>query len=158
MSLSQKTEEPKSMQIKYLGTGAAEGIPGLFCHCENCRRARELGGRNLRSRSQALIDGKILIDWPADAYMHMCDNAIDYALISTLLITHTHGDHFYPADLTMRRPGFAHIDDCKPLDIYGSEDILPDVEKYAAECPKTAPISSACIPSPRALPLKRTAV
>jgi len=127
------------MQIQYLGTGAAEGLPALFCHCENCRRAQVLGGRNIRSRSQALIDGKIVIDWPADSFMHMRDNAIDYARISTLLITHNHGDHFYPADFSLRRPGFAHIDDCKPLDIYGSEDILPDVEKYVVKLPENNP-------------------
>ncbi|HPS34417.1 MAG TPA: MBL fold metallo-hydrolase [Oscillospiraceae bacterium] len=127
------------MQIKYLGTAAAEGIPGLFCHCENCRRARELGGHNLRSRSQALVNNKILIDWPADTYMHMIDNAIDYACISTLLVTHTHSDHFYPADLAMRRPGFAHIDDCKPLDIYGSEDIRPEIENHVEKWPENSP-------------------
>ncbi len=127
------------MQIKYLGTAAAEGIPGLFCHCENCRRARERGGRNLRSRSQALIENKILIDWPPDSYLHMRDNALDYASISTLLITHIHGDHFCPAELAMRRPGFAAIDDCKPLDIYGSEDILADIEKYVDKLPENSP-------------------
>ncbi|HOP09933.1 MAG TPA: MBL fold metallo-hydrolase [Oscillospiraceae bacterium] len=127
------------MQIQYLGTGAAEGLPALFCHCENCRRARLLGGHNIRSRSQTLIDDKILIDWPADSFMHMRNCNIDYAHISTLLITHTHGDHFYPADFAMRRPGFAHIDDCKPLDIYGSEDILPDMEKYIVKLPESNP-------------------
>jgi len=127
------------MRIQYLGTGAAEGFPALFCHCENCRLAHERGGRNIRSRSQALIDDNLLIDWPADALMHMRDNDIDYARISTLLITHTHGDHFYPVDLSMRRPGYAHIDDCKPLDIYGSEDILPGIEKYAVKLPEDSP-------------------
>ena len=48
------------MKLQFLGTAAAEGFPALFCQCENCKRARELGGRNIRSRSQALVDGKIL--------------------------------------------------------------------------------------------------
>ena len=54
------------MQLHYLGTAAAEGFPGLFCDCDTCRRARAEGGRSLRTRSQALIDGRLLIDLPAD--------------------------------------------------------------------------------------------
>ena len=44
------------MQLIYLGTAAAEGIPGAFCSCAICQEARRLGGRNIRTRSQALID------------------------------------------------------------------------------------------------------
>ncbi len=29
------------MKIKYLGTGAAEGIPALFCRCAICNEARK---------------------------------------------------------------------------------------------------------------------
>ena len=31
------------MKIQYLGTGAAEGIPAIFCECDTCKKARELG-------------------------------------------------------------------------------------------------------------------
>ena len=48
------------MKLKYLGTAAAEGIPAMFCECNNCKEARRRGGRDLRTRSQALIDGKVL--------------------------------------------------------------------------------------------------
>ena len=33
------------MRIKYLGTGAAEGIPGMFCACAACKRALKAGGK-----------------------------------------------------------------------------------------------------------------
>ncbi len=59
------------MRIKYFGTAAAEGFPGLFCSCEACERARKAGGKNIRTRSQALIDRALLIDFPADTYMHV---------------------------------------------------------------------------------------
>ena len=39
------------MKIKYLGTGAAEGWPGVFCNCQHCREAREKGGKNICTRS-----------------------------------------------------------------------------------------------------------
>lgn len=113
------------MKIKYLGTAAAEGIPALFCHCENCIKARKNGGKDIRTRSQAIVDDRILIDWPSDAYMHMILHKIDYAEINTLLITHTHEDHFYPDDWGNRRPNFSHIDGCSQLNLYGSEDIKP---------------------------------
>ena len=58
------------MKIQYLGTAAAEGIPAIFCECETCKKTRERGGKNIRTRSQALIDDKILIDLPADTYLH----------------------------------------------------------------------------------------
>lgn len=29
------------MKINYLGTGAAERIPGIFCNCKLCKYARE---------------------------------------------------------------------------------------------------------------------
>ena len=56
------------MKLQYLGTAAAEGIPAVFCECENCIKSKENGGRNIRTRSQALIDDCILIDFPQDTY------------------------------------------------------------------------------------------
>jgi len=58
------------MKLQYLGTAAAEGIPAVFCECENCIKSKLSGGRNIRTRSQALIDDCILIDFPQDTYMH----------------------------------------------------------------------------------------
>lgn len=48
------------MKFQYFGTAAAEGWPALFCTCDNCRRAAKAGGRNLRTRSQAAVDDKLL--------------------------------------------------------------------------------------------------
>lgn len=111
------------MKLQYLGTAAAEGIPALFCHCGTCLEAARLGGKNLRTRSQALIDGKILIDWNADTLAHALRFGLDLAAIDTLLITHVHSDHLYTEDFEMRIEGFAHFEDCKRLNIYGSEDL-----------------------------------
>lgn len=48
------------MKIQYLGTAAAEGWPGIFCNCPVCREAVRRGGKNIRSRSQALVDDSLL--------------------------------------------------------------------------------------------------
>ena len=45
------------MKILYLGTGAAEGVPAVFCNCDTCREARRRGEKEFHSRSQVLIDG-----------------------------------------------------------------------------------------------------
>ena len=58
------------MKITFLGTAAAEAMPATFCNCKYCIEARRLGGKNIRTRSQSIIDGKLLIDLPADTYYH----------------------------------------------------------------------------------------
>jgi phosphoribosyl 1,2-cyclic phosphate phosphodiesterase len=108
------------MKIHFLGTAAAEGWPGLFCRCEHCRRARTLGGKNIRTRSSAIIDDTIKIDFPPDTYHHVLRDHLDLAAIEHLLITHTHTDHLQAADLEKRAPVLAHGIE-HPLHIYGHD-------------------------------------
>ena len=93
------------MKIRYLGTAAAEGIPALFCACEKCRKARKLGGRNLRMRSQALIDDRLLIDLGPDLLAHCLRFDIDLTQLHHCLVTHNHEDHFYVNSLYYIRKG-----------------------------------------------------
>ncbi|MEH7386951.1 MBL fold metallo-hydrolase [Bacillus sp. JJ1521] len=108
------------MKIQILGTAAAEGFPGLFCNCTHCKKARELGGKNIRTRSSTIIDDTIKIDFPPDTYHHVLSHNLDLSKVEHLLFTHTHMDHFNPKDLGMRTPGFAH-DFSYPLHIYGND-------------------------------------
>ena len=96
------------MKITYLGTAAAEGFPAVFCNCVYCREARKLGGKNIRTRSQTLINDDLLIDLPADTYSHFLQNGIEGDTIPYLLVTHSHSDHFYVKELGMRHGAFAH--------------------------------------------------
>ena len=50
------------MKITYYGTAAGEAWPGVFCRCELCEKARALGGRNIRTRSQALVNQDLLLE------------------------------------------------------------------------------------------------
>lgn len=109
------------MRFKYLGTAAAEGWPAMFCACENCKKAIESGGRNIRTRSQAIVDNKLLIDFPADTYMHVLNSGLDLSKIENCIITHDHSDHLYSADFEMRREGFAYLHSGSPLTVYGTE-------------------------------------
>ena len=110
-----------SVKINYFGTAAAEGIPGIFCDCGNCKRSRKLGGRNIRTRSQAIVDDKLLIDFPADTYMHFLKYNIQLSKIKTCLITHSHMDHLYPIEIEMRIDGYAHVDMNEPITFYSGE-------------------------------------
>lgn len=118
------------MILRYLGTAAAEGWPALFCTCEPCRRARSAGGRNIRTRSQAIIDDRLLIDFPADTYMHILNNNIDLANIRHCVITHDHMDHLYAPELRMRDGVFAHVDG-PPLTLYGTRPATAKVDQAA---------------------------
>ena len=109
------------MKLKYLGTAAAEGIPAIFCDCENCRRSRELGGKNIRTRSQAIIDDRLLIDFPADTYMHFLQHNVPLSKIKNCLITHSHSDHLYPDDIYMRKKGFSHLEKQEALTFFSDE-------------------------------------
>lgn len=111
------------MKIKYLGTAAAEGIPALFCHCPVCDEARERKGKDLRTRSQAVINDDLLVDFPADSYAHLQKYNLDFSSFSDLLITHSHDDHFYPFDMLMRLPAYGHNMGVKKLNIYGNKEV-----------------------------------
>ncbi len=107
-----------------MGTAAAEGWPGLFCRCDACNKARALGGKNIRTRAGAMIDGRLLIDFSADTYMHLLRDGLDLSACDSVFITHDHEDHFYPADLFMRTNVFAHLMDAPPtLIVYGSDRV-----------------------------------
>lgn len=109
------------MKIQYLGTAAAEGIPAVFCECENCRKSKLNGGKNIRTRSQALVDDCILIDFPQDTYMHYLKFDIPLSKIKTCLITHSHQDHLYPQEMVMRKDVFSHIENKSPLTFFSDE-------------------------------------
>jgi len=119
------------MKIKFLGTGAAEGIPAIFCECDICEEAKRLGGKNIRTRSQALIDGKILIDFPPDSFYHMIEHQVNLSNIQYLLITHEHSDHLYLGDLEMRKKPFAHFKTYeKPLTVFAHGESYRIIKEY----------------------------
>ncbi len=116
------------MQIKFLGTAAAEGWPGLFCDCDNCRRAKAAGGPNIRTRSQAVIDDRLLIDFGPDTYHHVLVGDLDLKSVTHCLITHSHSDHLYPKDLAMRSGVYGHRQTKDGLVIYATVPAYLQIE------------------------------
>ncbi len=114
------------MKLQFLGTAAAEGVPSLFCRCEVCKNARERGGREIRTRSQAIVNDCLLIDFPSDAFSHCTQHGIDLSKVNSCIITHVHGDHTFPWELHHLRKGNSVLpEDYEGFHLWGSEDI-PD--------------------------------
>lgn len=90
------------MQLTFLGTAAAEGYPNAFCACSNCETARSRGGRNIRRRSSALIDGQFLIDLGPDLQSASASLAIPLTDIRYAAQTHEHIDHLEPGNFFSR--------------------------------------------------------
>ena len=113
------------MKLQYLGTAAAEGVPSLFCRCDKCVKARERGGREIRSRSQAIVNDCLLIDFPSDTFSHCNEYGIDLSKVNNCIITHVHGDHTFPWELHHLRRGNSVLpEDDEGFHLFGSEDIL----------------------------------
>ena len=90
------------MEIKLLGTGAAEGVPAMFCNCDFCKRAMTAGGKNFRARNNAMINRHILIDFSPDMHSNLIRYRVNFAEITDLFISHPHVDHIAAAELVLR--------------------------------------------------------
>ena len=117
-----------TMKVQYLGTGAAEGVPAVFCNCEYCRGLRVRmaagrAGREVRSRSQVILDGELSVDFPPDAYSHSLAHGVDLSAIKYLLVTHSHMDHFYAHDFILRGYKYAHEMTEAQLTIFGNAEV-----------------------------------
>lgn len=128
------------MRLQILGTAAAEGWPAVFCGCTNCQRARELGGRNIRTRSGAVLGTTHKIDFSPDSFSQALRHSLDWEKLEHIFVTHSHGDHFYPAEIAMRQEVFAHPpvgqERMRELRIYGDryvyERLVEAVPNYEA--------------------------
>lgn len=110
------------MRFQYLGTAAAEGWPAVFCNCPYCKKAWKLGGKNIRTRAQALINDDLLIDLGPDTYLHKLRFGLNLDRVKYLLITHMHMDHFYPQELTVRGSCYSYDMASPDLEIYCAQE------------------------------------
>lgn len=124
------------MKLKYLGTGAAEGMTATFCSCPVCRRSRAEGGKSLRMRSCTLLGDDLLIDLSPDIHAQSLRFGLELSGVKAIVFTHSHPDHEDRYALQMRgtgscaiRPGVPQGEDV--VDLYGErwvrarfEDVL----------------------------------
>ena len=84
------------MELTFLGTGAAWGLPELGCDCMTCREMRAKGEK--RTRTSLLLKGKstLLIDCGPDAKEQLERHAVSH--IDAVFISHEHNDHYIGLD------------------------------------------------------------
>ena len=116
------------MKIQWLGTAAAEGWPAVFCQCAACREAERRGGRDIRTRSGALIDGVLLIDANPDLYHQKLTLGLDLGGVRDIVITHNHSDHFHTMLFWLLNPVAAHRGGAEPMRIHASAAVLEGIE------------------------------
>jgi phosphoribosyl 1,2-cyclic phosphate phosphodiesterase len=117
-----------------MGSAAAEGWPGMWCNCDACHRARSAGGKNIRSRSGALVDDTLKLDLSPDTYMQALRDNLDLSRVTDLLITHAHSDHLAANELGFHTPPFAH--DNPALHVWGGERAIEVVRATTSRWPE----------------------
>ena len=111
------------MKISFLGTGAAEGVPAIFCNCTYCTAIRKAGRAQFHTRSQVLINDDLSVDFPPEAYAHSLDFGVDLSAVENILVTHSHMDHFYAHDFILRGYKYSATPQ-KTLGIYADAEVL----------------------------------
>lgn len=126
------------MKLKYLGTGAAEGMPATFCRCPVCRRSRAEGGKSLRMRSCTLLGDELLIDLSPDIHAQSLRFGLELSEIKHIVFTHAHPDHEDHYALQMRgtascaiRPGVPEEEDF--VELYGERWVRARFEEVLRE-------------------------
>lgn len=121
------------MKITFLGTSAGEEYPCVWCECENCSKARKWGGKNIRRNSSVILDGDVMIDIGKTAHLQAERFGLNLREIKTLLVTHSHKDHFNTHTLWTRIAVFTQLPE---LNTFGSkqvEDMLSRNDRYDSE-------------------------
>lgn len=120
------------MKVLLLGTGAADGIPALFCDCKVCQSAREAGGREIRSRSAALVDGCLKIDLGPDTLSQVHTHRLNPSDWKWLAYTHSHDDHFAPRELQYLFPPFA-TETTPRLEVLANAKVVQQIRSLVPE-------------------------
>lgn len=102
----------------FLGTGSGENYPNSWCGCANCQSARDLGGKNIRSNTSALLGDHTLVDFGPNVAWQVEQAGHTLANIQSLFLTHTHFDHYAPWYLRWR----LNVPGLSPLKIFGSPE------------------------------------
>ena len=116
--MSENESVPSVMKLKLLGTGAADYDWSRF------------GEEGVRGSTSSLLNGHILIDCGATGRANLRRFGIPHSDIDTLLVTHSHDDHFVPEQVAELASGRR-----VPLAVYASPEalaMLPDDADVAA--------------------------
>jgi phosphoribosyl 1,2-cyclic phosphate phosphodiesterase len=104
------------MELIFLGTGGAWGIPELNCDCVICREMRLKGERRSRTAFALSGESNLLVDCGPDIASQLDRQRI--RKVDALLITHEHGDHYIGLDELYSFKRTSHSEDFQPIPVY----------------------------------------
>jgi phosphoribosyl 1,2-cyclic phosphate phosphodiesterase len=115
------------MEIIFLGTGGAWGLPEHQCPCATCRHLRALG--QSRGRTSLWIDAgtPILVDPGPDLRAQIMAHYLPCP--AAVLITHEHHDHFLGLDELLCYPRNLPRGDWRPIPTYAHPESWAAIEQ-----------------------------
>lgn len=118
------------MKLRLLGTGAADGIPGLYPDNRVSEYARAHRGKDVRTRAAAIVDDHLKLDLSPETALQLLANDLRASDWSGLVFTHSHDDHFALNELQYLLYPFC-AEEFVPFPIYGNATIVAELrEQY----------------------------
>ncbi len=111
-----------SLELIILGSGTSQGIPIIGCDCKVCK-SKNPKDRRTRTSAVVNLDGFYVLIDATPEFRLQCLNS-NIPRIDTVLITHTHADHFLGLD-DIRR--YNQIQG-SPIDLYAHERHLSAIQ------------------------------
>jgi len=114
------------VEILFLGTGGAWGLPEHQCPCATCRHLRAIG--QYRTRTSLWVQGPapVLVDPGPDLRAQLMRE--DLPRPAAVLVSHEHGDHFLGLDELLCYRRNLPPDDWQPIPVYASEAAWVQIE------------------------------
>lgn len=122
------------MKVLLMGTGGADGIPAFYGDDRVSKYARTYGGKDLRTRSAALINSDLKIDIGPDTLSQVHRLSINPREWSALFVTHSDEDHLCLSEIQY---GMFPFVECEKLEytIYGNEVVCDMIRHRYPEWP-----------------------
>ena len=111
------------MKLQLLGTGAADGIPAFFSTSDLSEHARRAGGKDIRTRTGAIVDDVLKIDFGPDTYVQAVRLGVRPSDWRWVAITHSHYDHLDAGLLQYCLPPFLP-DTSKAPEVLGNAKVI----------------------------------
>ncbi|HDZ22922.1 MAG TPA: hypothetical protein ENH70_00100 [Desulfobacteraceae bacterium] len=104
------------MELVFLGTGAAWGLPELHCPCRICEEMRRKGEKRTRTALLLKSTSSLLIDCGPDIREQL--SVQPAGVPGGVLITHEHGDHYIGLDELFVYKRLAPRGTFEPIPVY----------------------------------------
>ena len=139
------------MDITFLGTGAAQGVPPVFSRNKFLDYVRKTKGKELRSKASLRLGKYSQIDIGPDNNWQNIRLDLDMWDVKNVFITHSHSDHFSYFDLyEIYSMAYVIPEDCStnPISLYLSSSAKEWLYNKLLPAAAANPIKDRIIPIP----------